>query len=106
MFQDKKEKDSSNDPLGQLLVTLCTARLLNNKKPKVTLFNPNPTSFSHIPLYGIYIIGRLWFFVRIKDQQYYISKSYNAEEMKDLEFIVKMLKAQKQMIIDLIQNLN
>lgn len=101
----KKEKDASNDPVGQLLVTLCAAQLLNSKKSKVTLFNPKPTSFSHIPLYGTYIIGRLWFFVRLKGNRYYISKAYNSEEMEDLMFILKMLKAQKQMIIDLVKQL-
>jgi len=99
----KKEKESSNDPVGQLLVTLCVARLLNNQKPKATFFNPNPTSFSEIPLYGTYIIGRLWFFVRLKDKRYYISESYDSTKMDELIFIYKMLKAQKQMIIDLVK---
>ena len=98
----KKEKDSSNDPVGQLLITLCTAQLLNQQKPKTDLFNPNPSSFAHIPLYGIYIVGRLWFFVRLKEKNYFISKAYNAEEMEDLVFILKMLKAQKQMIVELL----
>ncbi|MGB0931353.1 MAG: hypothetical protein ACPGVB_11285 [Chitinophagales bacterium] len=99
----KKEKDSSNDPLGQLLVTLCVAQLLNNQKPKATLFNPEPTSFTNIPLYGTYIIGRLWFFVRLKDKRYYISESYDSTKVDELIFIYKMLKAQKQMIIDLVK---
>ncbi len=99
----KKEKDSSNDPVGQLLITLCVAQLLNQRKPSVSLFNPHPTSFAHIPLYGIYIVGRLWFFVRLKEKRYYISKAYNSEEMADLIFILKMLKAQKQMIVELIE---
>lgn len=99
----KKEKDASNDPVGQLLVTLCAAQLLNSQKAKVTLFNPNPTSFHDVPLYGTYIIGRFWFFVRLKNKRYYISKAYNSEDMDDLQFILKMLKAQKQMIIDLVK---
>ena len=101
----KKEKDSSNDPVGQLLVTLWAAQRLNNQKPEVTLFNPKPVSFSHVPLYGTYIIGRFWFFVRLKDKRYYISKAYNSEEMDELQFILKMLKAQKQMIIDLVKGM-
>ncbi|MFK7904477.1 MAG: hypothetical protein AB8B69_05095 [Chitinophagales bacterium] len=101
----KKEKDASNDPVGQLLVTLCVAQLLNNEKPKATLFNPKPISFGHLPLYGIYIVGRFWFFVRLKDNRYYISKAYNSEGMEDLVFILKMLKAQKEMIIELVEEL-
>ena len=98
----KKEKDSSNDPVGQLLATLFTAQLLNKHIPKPTLFNPKPTSFDHIPLYGTYVVGRLWFFVRLKDSHYYISQAYNSAEMEDLSRILKMLKAQKQMIIELV----
>ena len=70
----KKEKDSSNDPLGQLLVTLCSAQLLNQQKPKPSLFNPKPTNFEHIPLYGIYIVGRYWFFVRLKNKIFRLMK--------------------------------
>ena len=105
MFRDKKEKDASNDPVGQLLVTLCAAQLLNNQQVKATLFNPKPISFSHIPLYGIYPDASGWFFVRLKDNRYYISKGYNSEEMENLIFILKMLKAQKEMVSDLAKGL-
>lgn len=101
----KKEKDASNDPVGQLLVTLCVASVLNQQKTKATLFNPKPVSFENVPLYGIYIVGRYWFFLRLKDKQYYISKSYNSEEMEELFFIFKMLKAQKEMIVELVRNM-
>ena len=97
----KKEKEASNDPLGQLLVTLCSAEILNSQKPKPSLFNPNPMNFENVPLYGIYIIGRFWFFVRLKNKRFFVSEAYNAQEMEDLIFIFKMLKAQKQMIIHL-----
>lgn len=101
----KKEQDSSNDPVGQLLATLFAAQILNNQIPKPTLFNPSPTSFKNVPLYGIYIIGRMWFFVRLKNDRYYISDPYVATEMKDLQTIVKMLKAQKEMIIELVNKI-
>jgi len=48
-------------------------------------------------------LGRLWFFVRLKDKRYYISESYDSTKMDELIFIYKMLKAQKQMIIDLVK---
>lgn len=100
-YRDKKEIDASNDPVGQLLATLCTAQLLNGQELKPTLFKPTPHSFSDIPLYGTYIVGRFWFFVRLKEKEYYISKAYNSEELEDLVFILKMLKAQKEMIVEL-----
>lgn len=99
----KKEQEAANDPVGQLLVTLCVAQLLNKQKPQPTLFNPEPVSFEEIPLYGTYIIGRSWFFVRLKDQKYYISKAYDSTKIEDLRFVLKMLKAQKQMIIELVK---
>ena len=58
-------------------------------------------NFENVPLYGIYIIGRFWFFVRLKNKRFFVSEAYNAQEMEDLIFIFKMLKAQKQMIIHL-----
>ncbi|MGB0930320.1 MAG: hypothetical protein ACPGVB_06070 [Chitinophagales bacterium] len=99
----KKEKDASNDPVGQILATLYTAQLLNNQKPKPSLFNPSPSNFSQIPLYGCYIVGRFWFFMRLKGEAYYISKAYDSLDKDDLQFILKMLKAQKQMIMELVQ---
>ncbi len=101
----KKEQDSSNDPVGQLLATLFAAQVLNSQTPKPTLFNPSPSSFKDVPLYGIYIIGRMWFFVRLKEDKYYISDAYIATEMEDLQTIVKMLKAQKEMIIELVEKI-
>lgn len=102
----KKETASSNDPVGQLLATLYTAQLHNQQTPEPTLFNPNPSSFKYIPLYGCYVVGRLWFFVRLKENQYYISKSYDSTDKEDLHFIFKMLKAQKEMIIALVKGQN
>ena len=101
----KREKDSSNDPVGQLLATLATAQLLNNQQADINLFQTEPINFSHVPLYGIYIHGRNWFFVRLKDRRYYISKAYVTTDMEDLKEVLKMLKAQKKMIIQLIQDL-
>lgn len=101
----KKEKEAANDPLGQLLATLSVAKLLNEKTPKPTLFNPTPTNFANIPLYGCYVIGRLWFFVRLKEERYCISKAYDSTDEQHLLFIFKMLKAQKEMIIQLVKKL-
>lgn len=101
----KREKDASSDPVGQLLATLFTAKTLNSQQKKVTLFNPTPTSFENIPLYGTYITGRFWFFVRLKNNKYYISEAYNSTEVEDLQSIFKLLKAQKEMIIELVHKL-
>jgi hypothetical protein len=44
----KKEHDSSGEPLGQLLIAMVAAQKLNN---------------DFKPIYGCYVMGRLWFFV-------------------------------------------
>ncbi|MGB0931340.1 MAG: hypothetical protein ACPGVB_11215 [Chitinophagales bacterium] len=41
----------------------------------------------------------------MKDKRYFISKAYNSEGMEDLVFILKMLKAQKEMIVELVEKL-
>ena len=43
----KKERDSSNDPLGQLMIEMVTAQTLNH---------------DNHPVYGAYIMGRYWHF--------------------------------------------
>jgi len=47
----KKEVDSSNDPLGQLLIAMIVAQMLNE--------NENP-------IYGAYVRGRNWHFVLLE----------------------------------------
>lgn len=98
----KKEKESSNDPLGQLLATLAVVQELNKQMPKPNLFNPNPSKEMAVPLYGCYVLGRFWFFVRLKEQQYYVSRSYDSTSQAGLQDIFKLLKAQKAMIRELV----
>ena len=57
----------------------------------------------NIPLYGAYVIGSLWYFVRLKGNQYYISPAYDATYSEELHNIFRMLKAQKSMVAELIQ---
>ena len=59
----KKEYDSSNDPLGQLLIAMVAAQLLNQD--------------SH-PFYGAYVIGRYWHFVMLEGSSYAVNPGYNA----------------------------
>lgn len=96
----KKGLDSSGDPVGQLLSTMYIAQMINNQPKKPTLFDPTPKDYKDLPIYGCYVIGRYWYFVVLKDKDYYISESYDATKTKDLQEIVKLLKAQKQMIIE------
>jgi hypothetical protein len=97
----KKEKDSSNDPVGQMLGAMCVAQLLNMEVLPATLFHKE-TTFEDLPMFGCYILGRFWFFAHLdwKTHHYHISKAYDATDEEDLNFIFKMLKAQREMIFD------
>lgn len=98
--------DGSNgtDPVGQLLATLHISKILNQTPIQPSIFNPKPTIIEHIPMYGAYVIGSLWYFVRLKSNQYYISPAYDATYTEELHNIFRMLKAQKSMILDLVTN--
>jgi len=101
-LHEYKKELGSGDPVGQLLATMCVAEILNAIPTKPTLFEPKPKSFKNIPLYGCYVMGRFWFFLRLKDKKYFISKPFDAEDTQQLYSIVRLLKAQKTMIKELI----
>jgi hypothetical protein len=82
----KKEHDSSGDPLGQLLVTMVAAQKLNNDGK---------------PVYGCYVMGRLWFFVVLQGNDYAGSLAYDATK-DDIEDIFSILKKTKEIIVKLI----
>ena len=68
---------SANDPEGQLLSAMLTVQTLNK------------TTY---PLYGVYIQGKFWNFMILKDKEYAISESFNAAKEEDLNQVVSMLK--------------
>lgn len=99
----KRGVEASGDATGQLLATMCIAQALNNTPSKPTLFNPKPMVHNDLPIYGCYIIGQWWHFVVLKNKQYYISEPYDAVKKTDLTMIVKLLKAQKEMILEYVR---
>ncbi len=82
----KKEHEASGDPLGQLLITMVAAQKLNNDSK---------------PVYGCYVMGRLWFFVVLDGQDYATSLAYDATK-DDINEIFIMLKKAKGIIEELI----
>jgi hypothetical protein len=94
----KREKDNTGDPAGQLLASMFVAQSLNGQPRPTSLFEIESRNFEEVPIYGVYVIGRFWWFVRLIDKKYFISNAYDSVIKEDLEFIFKMLKAQKQMI--------
>ncbi len=78
----KKELDISNDPLGQLVIAMIAAQKINND--------------GH-PVYGAYVIGRLWFFVILEGLNYAVSLAYDATK-DDINCIFNILKNTKRII--------
>ena len=80
----KKEHDSSNDPLGQLMISMVTAQQLNADSHSV---------------YGAYVMGRYWHFVVLHEQNYAVNTGLNAAD-EELLHIFGVLKNTKKNIGD------
>ncbi len=80
----KPEKGPHNDPLGQLLIAMVDAQILN-KAPKK-------------PIYGCYNIGRLWFFVLLEEKTYSVSRAYDATQEDDMSDMIVIFKKVKNFI--------
>jgi predicted house-cleaning noncanonical NTP pyrophosphatase (MazG superfamily) len=79
LHEYKKERNSANDPLGQVLIALLAAQALNN---------------DGLPLYGCYVVGRNWFFVVLHGKEYAKTLAYDAtqDDIADILRILKHLK--------------
>ena len=80
----KQEKNSGNDPLGQLLIAMVEAQILNEDAKK--------------PLFGCYMIGRFWFFIVLEDKKYSVSRAYDSTQIDELSEIVVVLERVKEHI--------
>jgi hypothetical protein len=83
LHEYKQENRMDSDPLGQLLVAMVVAQLHNE---------------SDMPIYGCYVIGRLWFFVLLQGNQYAVSLAYDATKKEDLKCIFSALSEVKFVI--------
>lgn len=81
LHEYKAEKNSSNDPLGQLLIAMMDAQIINQ--------NPEKN------LYGAYVIGRFWFFVILQGKEYSVSRAYDATQTEDLQAMIDMMQKVK-----------
>lgn len=82
LHEYKKQADTSNDPLGQLLAEMVAAQVVNSNT---------------YPIYGAYIIGRHWYFVLLNDKTYAESLAYDATK-DDIIEIVTILRHTKTLI--------
>ena len=76
-------KTTPSDPLGQLLIAMLATQTINEIQR---------------PLYGTYIRGSSWQFVVLEDNQYSVSKAYDALEESELFKIFSILKRCKSYI--------
>ncbi len=81
----ERELDPSGDPLGQLLIAMVAAQKLNDDEN---------------PIYGAYIMGRLWYFVMLDGLEYSVSLAHDAtkDEIRD---IFRILQNTKRIIEEL-----
>ncbi len=87
----KKERGSSDDPLGQLLAAMIVAERINTGSGK-----------NAKPVFGAYTIGRLWFFVALEASSYAVSREFNAANTTEILALYRTLKFFKQMIPSLL----
>lgn len=52
------------------------------------------------PIYGLYVLGRFWFFFVLIGKEYAVADSYDVSKLNDIRQVVKLLKVQRQFIID------
>lgn len=82
LHEYKPEPNTSPDPQGQLLMAMVAAQKYNQSKD------------IDLPLYGVYVIGRFWFFVILEGNQYLESLAYDATQtdIYDIFCILKKVK--------------
>jgi hypothetical protein len=80
----KRMKQSEADPLGQLLIAMLAARELNQDGK---------------PLYGCFIIGKMWQFVLLDGDTYAQTQGYDATDPGELRTIWLILDKTKEIII-------
>jgi hypothetical protein len=79
----KPQLRSQKDPQGQLMIAMLTAQTKNEAY--------------QIPIYGLYTIGRNWYFVMLIGQEYAVSRQFDSTE-EDVWQIVSILKKAKLLI--------
>jgi hypothetical protein len=85
LHEYKKERITESDPRAQLLAEMLAARALNN---------------ADFPLYGSYVVGRMWFFVILEGSTYAESDAFIASN-DDIFTILSILREAKAIITGL-----
>ncbi len=83
LHEYKPEEGTSNDPYGQLLVAMVAAQQENQKQGL------------DVPIYGTYVLGRMFHFVILQGKEYMNSKAYDATQEDIFEIFVILSKVKK-----------
>ncbi len=83
LHEYKRTFAPDSDPLAQLLVEMLAAQELNESKH---------------PLYGSYVIGRLWYFVVLEGSHYASSLAFDATQESGMLSILSILKGAREII--------
>ena len=78
----KREKDPDGDPAGQVLIAMLVAQHQNS---------------DGLPIYGCYVIGRLWVFVVLEGNEYAFSNGFSVDN-GGIYHIFNILKGLKGII--------
>lgn len=83
MNEYKRATDPTGDPKGQALIAMLVAQKLNE--------------YQH-PIFGCYVVGKLWCFMALYDDKYSFSSSYTCdnEDIFDIYRLIRSLKFQIQ----------
>ena len=84
----KRIEDAKGDALGQVLAEMLAAHSLNPQ---------------NIPIYGVYVVDKVWYFLVLHDNAYCITEGHYAAHETDLADIFRILKALKVMLIEIAQ---
>jgi hypothetical protein len=91
-FIHEYKKEEGADPSihtegrGQLLAMMFAAQQLSGMENE--------------PIYGLYVLGRFWFFFVLVGKEYSVADSFDISKLNDIREVVQLLKAQRQLIID------
>lgn len=86
LHEYKPESTTVLDPKGQLLIGMLAAQRQNTAKG------------INIPIFGSYLIGRMWFFVILFEEEYVISDAFVATDSEDNLRMLKALLSVKKYI--------
>ncbi len=81
----KRSLGDDHDPEGQMLAAMILSQSLNNDGKY---------------LYGCWIQGKNWNFTTLKDDNYCVSRQFDAADMEDLKDIVLILRKLKDLILN------